>query len=98
MPNLTSSQRQRLRALAHHLQPVCYVGKQGVTDAFLASVEMALNDHELIKMKFIDGKERKRAMTDEIAEKTQADVVNIMGNIATLFRRNPDPEKRKVEI
>lgn len=98
MTELNSAQRRQLRSLAHHLQPVCYVGKQGLTDALLASVNAALDDHELIKMKFNDHKEEKKAITEEIAQKTGAHVAGIIGNIAILYRQQADEEKRKIEL
>ena len=48
---LTGKQRQHLRALAHHLEPVVQIGHEGPTEAVLAQINEALEAHELIKVK-----------------------------------------------
>jgi len=62
MPNnpitLKGFQRKYLRALAHPLKPVVLIGQRGVTDELLKSLDEALNQHELIKLKFIENKNR----------------------------------------
>ena len=40
---------KNLRAQAHHLKPLVMIGAKGVTDQLVGSVDIALNDHELIK-------------------------------------------------
>ena len=49
--SLSSKQRAFLRSAAHHLKPILHVGKEGVTDATIQSLEEALNTHELFKVK-----------------------------------------------
>jgi RNA-binding protein len=95
---LTSGQRKRLRAQAHHLDPVVYVGKQGFTDAVIQATDRALNDHELIKVRFIEFKEQKKELAAQLAEATRSELVGIVGHIAILFRQHPDPEKRRIEF
>ncbi len=71
MKPLTSSQRKRLRGLAHDLKPLVHLGKAGLTDAALAQIDKELADHELIKVRFLEsgsagGKAEKDARIDEI--------------------------------
>lgn len=96
MDNLSSAQRKKLRELAHHLEPIVYVGKQGLTDGLYAAVADALLAHELIKVKFNDFKSEKKGMTAQIAAHTDAAIAGIIGNVAILYRPHPEPEKRKV--
>lgn len=98
MQELTSGQRKQLRSLAHHLSPVGYVGKNGLTEAVVAAVDEALEDHELIKVKFNDHKDEKREISADLAERTASHVVGIIGNIAILFRYQHNPEKRKINL
>ena len=98
MQTLTSAQRKKLRGLAHHLEPTVWLGQQGVTDAWLASVDKALLDHELIKIKFVDHKDEKSELVDEIISKTKAHHAGTVGNVAILYRENPDEDKRKIEL
>lgn len=95
---LSSSQKKFLRGQAHDLKPVVLVGKNGITETFLNSVDQALEAHELIKVKFVDLKEDRKILTDEIAQKVTAEVAGIIGNIAILFRQNKDPEKQKISL
>lgn len=87
--SLTSAQRKHLKALAHHLAPVVMYGQHGQSQGFIGAMEQALLDHELIKMKFIDGKEQKRDLAPEIASKTGAVLVGLVGNVALYYRPNP---------
>lgn len=98
MKELKGSQRKQLRALAHGLQPVCYVGKNGLADAFLEAVRVALADHELIKVKFINGKEARKEWSERIALETDSNLVGLIGNIAILYREQPDEEKRRIRL
>jgi len=94
--SLSNPQIRKLKALAQRLEPIVYVGKAGVTDALLASVEQALNDHELIKIKFTAFKEEKESLATEIAARTHSELVWIVGHVAVLYRARPDPARRKV--
>ena len=96
MEPLKGSQRKYLRAQAHHLKPLVMVGAKGVTPQLIGSVDLALTDHELIKVKFVEFKEAKKEIATEIAQATQSELVGLIGNIAILYRPNPDPEKRKI--
>lgn len=98
MQVLSGSQRRYLRALAHHLNPVILVGKGGINDALVEATHEALNDHELIKVKFNDFKEERRELTTLLQERTESHVVGIVGNIAMLYRPQADPEKRTITL
>lgn len=69
-----------------------------MTEQLIGSVDLALADHELIKVKFGEFKEAKKEISAEIAQVTKSEVVGIIGNIAIFYRQNPHPEKRKIKI
>ncbi|HPW50973.1 MAG TPA: ribosome assembly RNA-binding protein YhbY [Spirochaetota bacterium] len=98
MNKLTSRQRKELRSLAHHMDSIVKIGKQGVTDQLIKAIGTALEDHELIKVKFVDHKDEKSAMVPQIAEKCSAEIVGTIGNIIILYKENSDPEKRKIKV
>jgi len=98
MTTLTAGQRKYLRSLAHSLNPLCYVGKKGITDTLIQSVETAFSAHELLKVKFNDCKEEKDALSNQIAELTQSHRVGLIGNIAILYRQHPDEDKRVIVL
>ena len=98
MEPLKGSQRKYLRAQAHHLKPIVIIGVKGVTKNLLDTVDNALENRELIKVKFAELKESKKEVSKEIAKATKSEQVGLIGNIAILYRQQPDPEKRKFKI
>jgi RNA-binding protein len=98
MDQLKGTQRKYLRGEAHHLKPLVLIGRNGINKQVIGSVDLALKDHELIKIKFGEFKESKKEMSAEIAQNTKSEVVGIIGNIAILYRQHPEPEKRKIKV
>jgi RNA-binding protein len=98
MDTLSGKQLRELKIMAHHLKPIVYVGKNGATDSLVAAVDRALADHELIKVKFIGFKDTKKTIVDTIVTGTRSSLVNIIGNIAIIFRQNKDADLRKIAI
>jgi len=96
--NLKSYQKKYLRGLAHDLKPLVFIGRKGITQTLLDSLNQALSDHELIKIKFIEFKEKeyKKQFIAEIEAKTGCGTAGIIGHMAIVFRRHPDTEKRKI--
>ena len=56
----------------------------------------SLASHELIKVKFLDFQDQKVELTDDLVRSTGSILVALVGNTATLYREQPDPEKRKI--
>jgi RNA-binding protein len=98
MEQLKGSQRKNLRSQAHHLKPLVIIGRNGINQQVIGSVDLALKDHELIKVKFGEFKDAKKEISAEIAQATKSEVVGIIGNIAILYRQHPQTEKRKIKI
>lgn len=98
MDKLKGSQKKYLRAQAHHLKSVVMIGAKGITEHLIGSVDLALKDHELIKVKFVDFKESKKEISQEMADKTKSELVGLIGNIAILYRQHPETEKRKIKL
>ena len=98
MERLKGFQRKALRAQAHGLKPVVSVGQKGMTDALFRAVDRALERHELIKVKFIEMKEKeeKQAAARVLEEKARCDLVGLIGHTGIFFRRNENPEKHRV--
>ena len=93
---LTSKERAELRAEAHHLQALVHVGHHGLTPSVLASLDDALRTHELVKVQL--GKPvdvSAKVLAGDLADKVDAEVVQVIGKTVTLFRENPDLERKK---
>ncbi|MCK4379402.1 MAG: YhbY family RNA-binding protein [Deltaproteobacteria bacterium] len=95
---LQGFQRKYLRGLAHNLKPMVHLGQKGLTAGLVSSVNEALELHELIKLKFLDFKEKsqKEELAGRIARQTGAELVGIIGNIAIFYRQQQDSEKRTI--
>ena len=64
--SINSSQRQKLKALAHHLKPVINIGKEGLGDGVIYSILENLEKNELIKIKFFHHKDQKNKISNKI--------------------------------
>ena len=98
LEELTNPQTRKLKALAQHLDASLKVGKNGVSDGFIKSVDDALSRRELIKIKFDEFKDQRKELAPLLAEKTGSHLVTLLGHVAVLFRRNPDPEKQVINF
>ena len=95
---LTSKQRKILEKQAHDLSPVVIIGQHGVTENLLKMVEDSLKAHELIKVKFNEYKDDKREYSEDIANRTDSNLVRVIGNVAIFYRQNEDTEKRLISL
>src|SRR5436305_7322081 len=98
MTKLTGTERKYLRGQAHSLKPLVRIGKQGLTEGARHEIDAALDNHELIKVHAPGTKEEKQDLTRRIEEGTGAAAVGMIGHVIILYREQPDPEKRRVEI
>jgi RNA-binding protein len=89
--SLTGKQRRHLRGLGHSLAPVAQLGKDGLSDAFVAAVDQALADHELIKVRVLDTADLERhEAADTLAARTRSEVAQVLGNTFLLYRPHPE--------
>lgn len=88
---MDSSLKQQLKANAHHLRPVVMLGNKGLTPAVIEETNIALLSHELIKVK-INGAEKadRQLIAAEICDTLQAELVQLIGNTAIIYRKNED--------
>ncbi|PLX97573.1 MAG: ribosome assembly RNA-binding protein YhbY [Desulfuromonas sp.] len=95
-PSLTGKQNRFLRGLGHHLNPVVLVGKDAISQGLIDSVEEALNQHELIKIKLQEGclLDRKE-VASQLSEQTNSAVVQILGRTILLYR---DSDEHKIDL
>ena len=100
MKKLNGFQAKYLRGRAHSLKPVVFVGQKGITDALIRSAKEAFNRHELIKVKFIEFKEKKqkKEIAAAFGTKTDSLMAGMIGHIAIFYRQHDDPEKRKIVL
>ena len=88
---LSNAQKRYLRGLAHDLKPIVLVGAKGVTPAVLAELELALEQHELLKVRVAAGdREERDQWIAALADGSGAAVAGRIGHVAILYRRRAD--------
>ena len=88
---LSERQRKYLRGLGHALNPIILIGQHGVTPAVVAETRRALDDHELIKVKFRGAeREARDAGLKELASATESVVIQRIGHTALYYKRRND--------
>jgi len=95
MVPLTNAQIRALKAQAQQLKARLKIGKNGITPQFLAALDDALRQHELIKVKFDDFKDQKKELSPQLAEKSGSHLVSRVGNVVVLYRSKPILEQPK---
>ena len=92
---LTSKERAELRKEAHHLQSMVQIGHGGVTDGVRQALEDALRTRELVKLHVSPRADQDlRDVVNALAGELGADVVQIIGNTTTLYRENPELDRK----
>jgi RNA-binding protein len=89
--DLTKTQIRGLKARAQHLEPLLRVGRNGLSESFLASLSDALKHHELVKIRFEEHKDRRRELAAEMAERSGSRLIWIVGHVAVLYRPSTEP-------
>lgn len=88
---LTGKQKNYLRGIAHNLNPVVMIGGKGLTDAVMNEIELALDQHELIKIKLPSNeKSEKAAIIAKITSTTNSEPVQLIGRVGVIYRPSED--------
>ncbi len=90
---LSKSQIRYLRGLCHNLNPVVMVADKGLTENVMAEIELALEHHELIKIKLRGDKEQRQQWQHSIDKSCKAETVQSIGQVTCLYRKNKDKPK-----
>lgn len=94
---LSPAQTRFLRGQAHDLKAMLQVGGKGITDALVAEIDLALEHHELIKVKVgAEDRDARDAMIDTLVDRTGAALVQRIGHTAVLYRQSRD--KRQIVL
>lgn len=88
---LSNAQKRYLRGLAHDLKPIILVGAKGISDNLVSELALALEHHELVKVKIAaDDRETRDQWISELIEKSGAALVARIGHVAVLYRRRAE--------
>lgn len=96
---LTSKQRAFLRKKAHHLEPLVRIGKDGLTDNVVKSLEDVLSTRELVKVKILQNAELdKKEVAYELALKSGCELVAVIGRTLIYYRENEEKPTISLEL
>lgn len=82
--------KKKLKSEAHSLHPVVIIGQSGLTDAVLAEIELALDHHELIKVKIRAERDDRKVISEKICTSTSAELIQSIGQVIVIYRLNPN--------
>ena len=89
-PNAPSRAEARaLKSRAQTLEPVLKLGKAGISDAFLKSLDQALKDQELVKIRLTEFKETRKTVAPDLATRSGSHLITLIGNVVVLYRQRP---------
>ena len=90
---LTSKERSNLRSIAAKIEPVSQVGKLGVNESLIESLDKAIEKREIIKVTVLENSELiPKEAGFEIAEKLGAEFVCATGRKLVFYRRSSNPK------
>ena len=86
---ITSKQRAFLRSMANTMETILIVGKGGISDEVVKQADDALTAREIFKGKVLEtAEENSKEIAMVLAEKTQAEIIQVIGTKFVLYRKN----------
>ena len=96
MLSLTIPERLALKGRAHPLKPTVMIGNAGLTASVLKEIALALENHELIKIRVMAERPQREAILMEVCEKLDASSIQHIGKILVIYK--PRPENKLIAI
>ena len=96
---ITGKQRSELKRIAQEIKPTVMIGKEGLTENVVESIDKYLEAHELVKVQLQEGAVLDPKKTaNEVAERLGADFVQAIGRRFVLYRQAEEPGKRRIRV
>ena len=92
---MNSEQLKQMKTKAHDLKPVIMIGQAGLTEAVSKEIELALDIHELIKIKVRAEREDRKQIQQQICTETNAELIQSIGQVIVIYRKKPEQAKKK---
>ncbi|WP_151410473.1 ribosome assembly RNA-binding protein YhbY [Anaerococcus sp. Marseille-P9784] len=88
---INAKERAKLKSLSHDFKPVINIGKNSITDEVIRAIDEALSSRELIKIKILNNNlDDQDEILENILTSLNADFVNHLGSIITIYRKSDD--------
>ena len=96
-PALTNAQKKHLRKLSHELNPVVFIGKEGLAESVYAAIDSALESHELIKVKILNNSPvHKKDAAETVPQTSGSALVQLIGKTLVLYRKSKKKKKDRI--
>ncbi len=95
---LNNAQKKYLRGLTHNLDPVVMIAEKGLSENVMSEIELALEHHELIKIRLRTDREQRQAWIAAIGAATGAELVHQIGQVACYYRRHTTKPKLALPV
>ena len=95
---ITPKERAGLRMEAQKLEPIIQVGKDGITNAVVNTVDQALFARELIKITVLEScPENAKEVANILSERSKADIVQVIGRKIVLYKKNTTKKQKSTK-
>lgn len=95
---LSKAQRQQLRGLGQRLDPVVFIGHQGLTEPVITSLDQALTAHELVKLRVQNNAEDEASWVEQICAQLDCQLVHSIGHVRVFYRAPEDRAEAKIQL
>ena len=86
---LNTKQIKQLKSLGHQLNPLVTVGQHGMKESINTELDLALDFHQLVKIKVgLGDRDQRNELIDTLADHHKAMLIQRIGSIALLYRKN----------
>ncbi|MEE9444787.1 MAG: YhbY family RNA-binding protein [Cocleimonas sp.] len=90
---MDKSQIKQLKALAHKLKPIVTVGQHGMKDSINDELAIAIDFHQLVKVKInLGDRDDRDALVEALGKTHKSELIQKIGNVAVFYKRNFDKE------
>jgi len=99
-PTITARQKKYLKGLAHPLSALVHIGKDGISQGVLDTVNTELSNHELVKVKIgSNSNAEKHSTSQTVAEQTGSSLVQLIGKTFILYKQNlKKPKDKRIHL
>lgn len=86
---LSNALVRKLKGQAQRLEASVRLGRGGVSPAFLAGLDRELAQHELVKIRLFDLKDKRHEIGEQVARESNSHLVTVIGHVVVLYRPKP---------
>ena len=96
---ITTKQRAYLSGLGNALDPVAQVGKDGLTENVITSIDLLLEARELVKLRVLKNAElSSKEVAEALSKSLNAEVVQVIGTIVILYKKSTRKDFKHIEL